>query len=129
MLLESIPILGDVVKKIIGFVNNRWGYNKTEQEIEKLTQEILSEENILKAVAKFAQFILDYEGAAKDVPKLVLYLRSTWRPVLQWGMTVKILMALFIEGRTVEEMKATIIFVGGLALLREVGKKFNTKEE
>lgn len=128
MWFSAIPIFGDIVKSVVEFANRRWGYNKGEQEIEKITQEALSESNILQAVSKFAQFTLEYEGAAKVVPRVILYARSTWRPVLQWGLTIKVLIALFIQGQTIEEMQATIIFVGGLALLREVGKKFTSKE-
>ena len=125
----AIPILGDIVKKIIEFALKRWGYNKTQQEIEALAQEIASEANILETVRKLYDTIMTYEGGTPELAqfgwagKIVLLARCTWRPVLQWGMTVKVMYGLFLEGQSIEEMYGSIAFVGGLAVLREAGKR------
>ena len=126
--LTAIPVIGDFIKNVLDFASKRWGYNPTQQEIEKLSQDILSESNILETLRKFYEVIIEYEGKAEVVPKLVLYLRCTWRPALQWGLTVKVLWALFLQGKSVEEMQWTISFVAGLAVVRELGKRINNNK-
>lgn len=134
MWLTAIPIVGKIIEKIIDFCANRWGYNPKEQERKEMAQEIMRESAILDYFKELADMILAREGSAADLikmgwsGKLLMTLRASWRPVLQWGMTLKVMYSMFIEGRSLEEMQTAIAFVAGLALMREVGKKFQTKE-
>ena len=127
----GIPILGDIVKKVIEFVSKRWGYNKTQQEIEQLVQEVIAEANLLETVRKLYDTIMAYEGGTPELAqfgwagKVVLLARCTWRPALQWGMTAKVMYGLFLEGQSIEQMKSSIAFIGGLAVLREFGKRIS----
>ena len=129
--LTAIPIFGAVAKKIIEFVTKRWGFNKTQQEIEAMVQEVMAEANILEVVKKLYESIVAYEGKASELGqfgwagKIVLLARCTWRPALQWGMTVKIMQGLFVDGKSLKEMSWAIGFAAGLAVLREVGKRKN----
>lgn len=76
----------DPISSIIGIgktvINKIWRDKASEGEIVALEQgfelEVLKEAT--KENSSFREFILAYEGAAKDMPKLIKYLRSLIRP-------------------------------------------------
>lgn len=134
--LTAIPIIGDIVKKAIEFANNRWGFNKTQQEIEVLSHEIAYQSDIKDLVTKFWQFVLDYEGGADIIltkagilGKIVWFLRVGWRLVLQWGLVIDILIQRIQYKTSFLDLKEEIVFVAGLAVMREVGKKMSNNKK
>jgi len=133
MWTAGIPIIGKIVEKALEIANNRWGHNKTEQEIKMMAQEVVAEENIAGMIQGFWKFLIEYEGKPDlfvqlgVVGKILAILRMGWRPVLQWGMTIDVLRDLLFGGVPIMELKEEIIFIGSLAVLREVGKKFRTR--
>ena len=133
--LTYIPIIGPIIEKALEFAIKKWGFNKTDQEIQIMTQEILAQANILEAVKELYKSIVAYEGSADELSKfgwagrIIMLARSTWRPILQWGMTIKVMEAMFIQGKPLDQMYVEIGFVGGLAAMREVGKWKNGNEK
>lgn len=133
MWLTAIPVIGDIVKKGLEIALKRWGVNKTDQEIQKMAQEITADANIKDMIQGFWDFLIAYEGKPDLfvqlgwVGKILAFLRMGWRPVLQWGMTVDVLVNRFVQGIPIMDMKEEIVFIGSLAVLREIGKKFSTK--
>jgi len=133
MWAAGIPIIGKLVEKALIIANNRWGYNKTEQEIKMVAQEVVADSNVMEMIKGFWNFLIEYEGRPElfvqlgVVGKILAILRMGWRPVLQWGMTIDVLRDLLFRDVPIMELKEEIIFIGSLAVLREVGKKFKSR--
>ncbi len=64
---------------------------------EKLKAKVHIRELALKESDSVRQFALDYEGRAKDVPKWILILRSTIRPLITIIMTLSLMSFLFYD--------------------------------
>ncbi len=83
-------MLGLLINPITSIINNILGKTLPDKISEKDRAEItlqaqrLVAEEIEKEQENFHKFFLEYEGAAKDVPKIIVILRSSVRPVLTY---------------------------------------------
>ena len=77
MAFDPLTALSNLINKGLDkFVMDKGEKTRLKQEFEVLVlQETTKKEGI------FRQFILEYEGAAKDVPKVIVILRSLIRPL------------------------------------------------
>lgn len=100
------------------FINKIWRDKASEKEIKELEQSWDLE--VLRAAhdenSDFRQFIVEYEGAAKDSPRLIQYFRSLIRP--SFTCLVGYLNYLYFTGATdawpegkVALLKATTVIV------------------
>lgn len=79
MAVDPITAIIDAGKTVIGKI---WGDKAGEAELIQLEQQFELElrREATKESSSFRKFIVEYEGAAKDMPVLIQYLRSMIRP-------------------------------------------------
>jgi hypothetical protein len=88
MIWESLisPVTGiinSVINKVAGDKMSELDKAKIELEASELVQEALQQQE-----DSFRQFVLDYEGSAKDMPIFIQILRGSVRPVLTYVLAL-----------------------------------------
>lgn len=83
MILDIVNTVGKVAGKVIDRVLPEQ-MSEAERAKLKFQAELMTRELLLKEESGFRQFVLEYEGRAKDVPPVIQVLRASVRPVLTY---------------------------------------------
>ena len=74
-------VLSSAIDKIAGDKMDEGDKARLQLETQKMVRDALQAEE-----ATFRQFVLDYEGAARDMPRFIQVLRGSVRPVLTYTL-------------------------------------------
>jgi len=84
--LAAIPIIGSIIEKVMDKVAP--DKLSDEQRLRlKMEVEAALREDDADLERAFREFVVEYEGAAKDMPRFIQVLRGTVRPVLTYAST------------------------------------------
>jgi len=88
MLLNVVDNLGKLAATVVGrLLPPKIG--EAERRQLQMKAEVLAKQLVLDEQSGFRQFVLEYEGRAKDMPRFIQVLRGSVRPVLTYlfGLT------------------------------------------
>ena len=84
-----IPIIDGITDLAGKIVDHFFPPSMSEEEKARAKREAMAfaQQALFREKTAFRSFILDYEGRARDIPKSLVWLRSSIRPVLTYAIT------------------------------------------
>jgi len=85
-MIPALPIINSVTDIISRVIDHFWpaGMSEEEKAKAKLEAGAMAQRMAFEEKSAFRNFILDYEGRAKEIPTTLVWLRSSIRPILTY---------------------------------------------